>query len=197
MPTSTSLTRAVRREQLLDAAADLVAERGVAGVTMEGVAAMAGASKALPYRHFANADAVLVALYHRELDLVADRVTAAVRTSGRGDAVLRAAIGAYFEVVDERGAILAVLAGAGSPVPDLEGAGRARSPELVARLVADAYGIDDETARALGALLVGLVTAASDAIGLGLTDRATAERLAAAASIGAVRAVIRAERGRR
>ncbi len=43
---------------------------------MEGIAARGGVSKALPYRHFDNADDVLMALYQREMALLAERVTA-------------------------------------------------------------------------------------------------------------------------
>ena len=54
----TRLTRAARREQLLDAAAQLGAA-SLDSVTMEGLAAQAGVSKALPYKFFANRDEVL------------------------------------------------------------------------------------------------------------------------------------------
>jgi AcrR family transcriptional regulator len=62
---STKLTRGERRESLLDAATELLGAGGPGAVTMEGVAAAAGVTKALPYRHFPNADAVLVALVER------------------------------------------------------------------------------------------------------------------------------------
>ena len=54
------LTRAQRRDHLLDAAAELVGLKGVGAVTMEGVAARAGVSKALPYTHFDDATDLLM-----------------------------------------------------------------------------------------------------------------------------------------
>jgi AcrR family transcriptional regulator len=190
---TTRPTRALRREQLLDAAAELVGQRGVGGVTMEGVAARAGASKALPYRHFPNADAVLAALYHRELDVVAERVVAAVEHVKQPEKAVRAAMATYFQVVDERGAILGALAGAGSPVPDLEGAGRERLPELVARLLMARFSIDQGVALPLAVVVLGIATSATDAVGQGLVERAAAERVATTAVLGAVAAVVQAE----
>ena len=53
------LSAAQRREQFLDVAAQLVVEQGADAVTMEAVAARAGVSKALSYRYFDNAGALL------------------------------------------------------------------------------------------------------------------------------------------
>lgn len=38
----------------------MLLERGAAAITMEGLAVQAGVSKALPYIHFDNAEAVLI-----------------------------------------------------------------------------------------------------------------------------------------
>ena len=104
----------VRREQLLDAAARLVGERGLLSFTMEGVAAEAGVSKALPYRHFSNAEDALVALYRRELARLAEAIQRAVHGIEGGDEILTTAIRAYFDEVADRGDLLNALAGAGS-----------------------------------------------------------------------------------
>jgi AcrR family transcriptional regulator len=54
-------------EALLDAAAELVAERGFAGVSMEAVAARAGVGKPAIYRRFSNKTALVVAAIARAL----------------------------------------------------------------------------------------------------------------------------------
>lgn len=177
-----------RREQLLDAAADLLVERGVGGFTMEALAARASVSKALPYKHFANAEEALVALYRRELDDLAERIAAAVRAAKRGDPMVRAAVGAYFVAVSERGAVLARLAGAGSVIPDMVD-GR-EAPRGIADLLHAAYGLKGRRAVVLAAVVTAAVTAASDAWGRGDASRTLCEQVAADAAIGAIHAVI-------
>ena len=53
-------------EQIVDAAAALFAERGVAAVGMAEIAAAAGCSRATLYRYFDNRDALRRAFVHRE-----------------------------------------------------------------------------------------------------------------------------------
>src|ERR1700760_3978681 len=47
------------REALIDAALDLIAEKGPAGFTIAEAARLAGVSPAAPYRHFRDAEALL------------------------------------------------------------------------------------------------------------------------------------------
>jgi AcrR family transcriptional regulator len=61
------MTRQERREQFLDLAARLIQRGGLGAVTMERVAEQAGISKRILYRHFANADDLLVELFRREV----------------------------------------------------------------------------------------------------------------------------------
>lgn len=51
--------KAERRQQILDAAAGLIAERGLAGVRLEDLGNAVGISGPAVYRHFANKEAVL------------------------------------------------------------------------------------------------------------------------------------------
>ncbi|WP_405180690.1 TetR/AcrR family transcriptional regulator [Nocardia sp. NBC_01377] len=68
-------TRAdIAAEQILDAAARLFVERGVANTGMGEVAAAAGCSRATLYRYFPNRQSLRIAFVHRE----ARRVAAAV-----------------------------------------------------------------------------------------------------------------------
>ncbi len=55
------------RDRILDAAARLLAERGWAGTTVEGIAAAAGVSKALIYHHFRGKRAILDAVVERTI----------------------------------------------------------------------------------------------------------------------------------
>ncbi len=104
----TRLTREARREQLLDAAAGL-AVTSLDSVTMEGLAAQAGVSKALPYKFFANRDEVLVALYDRELGRLEIRITAAMLGVEGFVPRLTATVDAWLDGVASAGVLLGVL----------------------------------------------------------------------------------------
>lgn len=103
------LPRNERREHLLDVAAELIVERGVEAVTMEGVAAAAGVSKGLGYAYFANSSELLRALLHREVGKLQARVESAMQGKPTFEDKLRATIHAWFEVVAESGALLGSL----------------------------------------------------------------------------------------
>jgi AcrR family transcriptional regulator len=57
---------AERREQLLDAALELIAERGYGGISMEAIARRAGVTKPVVYDLFSNRGELLMALLKRE-----------------------------------------------------------------------------------------------------------------------------------
>jgi AcrR family transcriptional regulator len=65
-PYAQRLPPAERREQLLDAALAVIAERGYAGVSMEAIARAAGVTKPVVYDLFANLGELLRALLERE-----------------------------------------------------------------------------------------------------------------------------------
>jgi AcrR family transcriptional regulator len=106
----------VGAERILDAAAALFVERGVAGVGMGEIARAAGCSRATLYRYFADRHELHVAFVHREARRVgalvaaevadtpdpADRVTAAVLSAVRH---VRAAptLAAWFRARDVAG----------------------------------------------------------------------------------------------
>lgn len=61
-PTRREQLKAQRRQQLLDAGARLIADRGFPGVRLDDLGAAAGISGPAVYRHFPNKEAVLVEL---------------------------------------------------------------------------------------------------------------------------------------
>jgi AcrR family transcriptional regulator len=100
------MTRVERRDQLLDTAAEIVAEAGFNAVTMEGVASRGGVSKALPYTHFGNADELIAALRDREIAILTRRTVAAVLSADTFQDKIEAAIHVVFESVKDRGNVL-------------------------------------------------------------------------------------------
>ena len=77
------LSRDERRAHFLDMAAEIITEHGADSVTMEGVAARAGVSKALGYRYFTNRDDLLMALFDREMAILDHRISTAVANSSQ------------------------------------------------------------------------------------------------------------------
>lgn len=160
----------------------------MAALTMESMAALAGVSKALPYRHFANADDALVALYHQEVGALRRRIMEAV-DGVSGDAAVEAAITAYMDAVVERGPLLTVLAGAGSSVPELAEGPERPAPRIVVEVLDRAYGVRGREAALLAGIVSAIAIAVSDSYGRGELKRAKAEQTAVAAIRGAVGSV--------
>jgi AcrR family transcriptional regulator len=186
------LTKERRRAQLLDVAAEMVAERGVGALTMEGLAARAGVSKALPYAHFDNADAVLVALYRREVRRIGEAVGGAVAGARDPYEQLRSAIGAYFDAVRARGPVLAALTAPGSRIPAEADGGRRLGVAFVAGLLVEG-GMARRPARLVASILLGALSGAVDAWVHGDASRSTAEQ----AVVDVAWALIQEQAGRR
>ncbi len=91
----------VRSEQLLTAAARLMARDGADSVSMQALAAEAGVSVGLIYRYFGGKDDLLLAVICNVLDAFAATVPAAIEEAGP-DPVhqLAAAFRAYCTVID-------------------------------------------------------------------------------------------------
>ena len=182
------LSKASRREQLLDSAAEVLLQRGPGGITMEGLAQQAGVSKALPYVHFDNAGSVLVELYQREMQNLGERVAAALASQIEPSARLRAAVHSYFDVVVERGAILAMLAGPGSSIPVLADSGERLGNRFVAAIFRREFGVPEEAAMINAALLLGALNGGIDALTHGEGSRRAIEETVVELALGLTRA---------
>jgi AcrR family transcriptional regulator len=152
----TRLPREQRRSQLLDVAGDLIAERGLPAVTMEAVAARAGVSKGLGYAYFDNAADLLVALFDREMAALDARVTEALVGAATFEEKLRAMLLAWFDVIADRGALMAALY-----VPDAAGklATRRRSrsrdvQRFLAQLAVEDLHLDEARSETAAAILL-------------------------------------------
>lgn len=161
-------------------------ERGVAGVTMEGIAAKAGVNKALPYRHFDNADAVLVELFVRFNRVLATRVLEAIASADDLDGRVRATVSAYFSTVKEHKALLSVVM-----APDSELAGGALAEmdaaSFVDSLMVDAFGVSKSVARPTGDVVLGILATAARSWADRSGSRKKLEALAVAACLGVLR----------
>jgi AcrR family transcriptional regulator len=68
--------RRAQRDEILDAALTLLAERGMAGLTMSALAERAGVSRATLYHYFPRIDHVLAAWVGREVEATVDQILA-------------------------------------------------------------------------------------------------------------------------
>lgn len=91
-----------RREQVLDVARELVAERGFPGVSVQAVAARAGVTRPVVYEHFRSLDDLLEAVVDREMTRALEQVErTAVGDLSAGDPVelLLESLGRYLSAV--------------------------------------------------------------------------------------------------
>ena len=96
----TPIAPAQRREQLL-AAADRVVQREGSAASMNLIAAEAGITKPILYRHFGDKGGLYRSLAARHIDNLLARLRAALATRGGLPARTRATIDAYLESIEE------------------------------------------------------------------------------------------------
>ncbi|MBC7301806.1 MAG: TetR/AcrR family transcriptional regulator [Nocardia sp.] len=86
-------------ERIIDAAAELFAEHGVAAVGMADIAKAAGCSRATLYRYFDNRQAVRLAFVHRETRRIVAQLNERFRDiADPGERIIAAMLGAVEEV---------------------------------------------------------------------------------------------------
>lgn len=76
------MTREQRREQLIDVARALFAERGLEGTSVEEIAARAEVSKPVVYEHFGGKEGLYAVVVDREVRRLHDAIRAALTTPG-------------------------------------------------------------------------------------------------------------------
>ncbi|MCA0155214.1 TetR/AcrR family transcriptional regulator [Tsukamurella sp. M9C] len=94
-------------ERILDAAAALFAEHGVAAVGMDDIARAAGCSRATLYRYFANRELLRSAYVLREMSRALDHLASTAPPSGSAPERLVAVIEAAVAYVRDRPELLA------------------------------------------------------------------------------------------
>lgn len=92
--------RDARREALL-AAADLVVQRDGSSSSMAAIAAEAGITKPILYRHFGDKSGLYAALAARHTDRLLVDLTAALRSAGTARDRVRRTVDAYLVVVED------------------------------------------------------------------------------------------------
>jgi len=98
-----------RRDMLLDVAADIALQDGPDAVTMETVAERAGVSRPLVYKHYANRDELLGAVYRRSARQLHIELVAEVEAATSIEGMFRALVHGALSAADQRGRAFAVL----------------------------------------------------------------------------------------
>lgn len=98
-----------RRHELLDAAAALLDDGGVSAVTMESVAAQAGVSRPLVYKHFSNREDLIAELWRRESTYVDREVMQALAGVDDFETIVRTSVETIVDVLQRRGRNFAPL----------------------------------------------------------------------------------------
>ncbi len=174
-----------RRAQLLDSAADLVLHGGSSNFTMERLAERASVSKALPYRHFADADAVLIALYRRETTRLGAGVRRALVEADEGADLVRISVHAYFDGLLPRRDLLVALTSPGRAIPALADPDDAGT-RFAAGLLREFHGLSPARAKATAGMIQGAIVGAAGTVLAGVAPRPTVE----AALVGMIRATL-------
>ena len=190
----TRLSPEVRRDQLLDAAAAVIADEGTQAMTMERVAARGGVSKALVYRYFGTRAALLVELYERESDTqpLANRIRGARTFEDR----LRAITAPYFDAVERSGLLFHRLVGEKSIEEDVESFRRQTRASVLRFWVTQlrTEGLDREQATAFATMFQAAVEAAGGLVARREVGREVAEEQFYESALAALEAAKRSAR---
>ena len=100
------------RSALVDAAIDVIAERGVRDFSMAEASRRLGVTTAAPYRHFADRDELLAAVATRALTVFAAMLSAAADQADQAGHADRAHHAGHADAVDTSAERLAAMAGA-------------------------------------------------------------------------------------
>lgn len=92
----------VQRERLLEAAAEVFAERGYADASAEAVSRAAGMSKATFYEHFSNKEEAILALFDEAARVVMERVGEATQSTEKDpESRVRAGLHAFVNALTD------------------------------------------------------------------------------------------------
>ncbi len=180
-----------RREALLDVAHRLVVADGPASVTMGSVAEGAEVTRALVYKHFANKDAILAALYRREAAALDRAIAREVAAAPEGvEPKLRAFTHAVVEAVGTHARVFAPLRpyGQDATYRREQRTWDRRTVRFFTTLVVDELGMDEAVARpALAILLSGISSVLAQAAGASVEQRAFLEDLYVSMALAGLR----------
>jgi len=99
----------MNRDQILDAAAQIIRQKGYHAASMQDIADAVNLQKASLYHHFSSKQEILVTLLDQALDLLIGRVSAVLIQDIPADEKLSQAMRVYLGSLDEYAALAGVL----------------------------------------------------------------------------------------
>ncbi|MFT6045319.1 MAG: AcrR family transcriptional regulator [Arenicella sp.] len=186
--TRTRLSPEVRKNLILDHAADLVAAEGVSALSMERLGQEAGISKSLVYAYYPSMKELLQTLLKREYRNLRLRQIEATEDAETFEQLARQSTKAYLNYIDERGLILDRLAAE----PSLSEHGdpteysREAAVQYVAQVVHDHFGIDMNIALPAIDISFGMPAAAGHYLTRHQLSRQTIEDITVAMMVGSI-----------
>ncbi len=99
----------MNRDQILDASAQIIRQKGYHAASMQDIANAVNLQKASLYHHFSSKQEILLALLDQALDLLIERVSAVLARDLPADEKLAQAMRVYLGSLDEHAALASVL----------------------------------------------------------------------------------------
>jgi AcrR family transcriptional regulator len=189
----TRLSPEVRKDLILDHAADIVANEGVSSLTMERVGKEAGISKSLVYAYFPTLKEMLQTLLKREYQRLRVLQDAAAQSAETFEQLVRRITTTYLTYMEERGLILDRLSAEPnlSEYSDPTEYSRDIAVRHLAKVVRDNFDIDMEIALPAVDISFGMPAAAGHYLIRHDVNRQTIEDITVAMIIGSVEALAR------
>lgn len=155
------------RERILEAAAELFAQRGYAGTGVDRLAERSGIAKTAIYYHFGNKEGLLAAVLDRAASVWIENIRRAAERASCPEEALDQALAGMRAMVEERPWILKLLLLLTLEVADEKPEVRKAMAEIFFRArqtivggIRDALGMDVPGADAVGNVMLGLLQAA-------------------------------------
>ncbi|TQV81029.1 TetR/AcrR family transcriptional regulator [Exilibacterium tricleocarpae] len=181
-------SREVRRSMFLDEAAKIIANRGVAGLTLEQVAVESSVSKSLIYNYFDSVTELLKELHVRELKALHSLKAAAVEKAETFEEMIRGVTHTYLSFIEKRGLIFDRLQSevAVSGGKDPTYFQRRETVNYLATLTAEHFDIPVDLARKAIEVSYGMPAAAGEYLLRGEVEREELEDITVAMIIGSI-----------
>lgn len=189
--TRTRLSPEVRKELILDHAAQVISVEGVSALSMDRLGREAGISKSLVYAYFPTMKEVLQTLLRREHKRLRKLQLKAADSAETFEQLVRRVTNVYLSYMEERGLILDRLAAE----PSLSDKGdptefsRDQAANYVAQIVSDNFGIDMSVAQPAMDISFGMPSAAGHYLTRHDVSRQTIEDITVVMIIGSVEAL--------
>ncbi|MFH2103233.1 MAG: TetR/AcrR family transcriptional regulator [Chloroflexota bacterium] len=99
----------MNKDQILEAAAQIIRQKGFHAASMQDIADAVNLQKASLYHHVSSKQEILLAILDQALDVLLDRISAAALQDAPVEVRLRMAIHNYLEAMAERSDLISVL----------------------------------------------------------------------------------------